>query len=182
MEIWGGQQCNSVQVWRPEVQGCWWYKFQFKDPRIKGLMVWSPSLNSKAKNQEQQECQCLRAEGCLSSGRESESTPPPPSVLVKPSVDGKVPTCPGEGRGIFVQSTDSNTNLYQTHVTDTPRKNVSQLSGHPLALPNWHKKLATTAPEGHTHVHICPQHGHLLSAHLGEPQLIQAPGSCRVKT
>jgi len=70
-------------------------------------MVWSPSLNSKAKNQEQQERQCLRAEGCLSSSRESESTPPPPSVLVKPSVDGKMPTCTGEGRGIFVQSTDS---------------------------------------------------------------------------
>ena len=69
MEMWGGQRCNSAQVWRPEVQGCWWYKLQVKGPRLKGPMVWSPRLNSKAKNQEQQECQCLRAEGCLSSGR-----------------------------------------------------------------------------------------------------------------
>ena len=41
---------------------------------------------------------------------------PPPSVLVKPSVDWMMPTCIGEGRGIFfTQATDLNANFFQKH-------------------------------------------------------------------
>ena len=49
---------------------------------------------------------------------------------------------------LFTQLTDSNANLFQRHLTDTPRNMFHQLSKHPLAQSSWHFKLTISDMNG----------------------------------